>query len=115
MALKVHDCIFGSFELPSYLDSLLTTPEFRRLSEVRLININSPSLSSLSETKRYSHTLGVLRLALANPMLGFSEEERKALFAAIIVGTLPRTHTHTLSLFLCNLGAGNGRNKHYLQ
>ena len=85
MALKVHDCIFGSFELPSYLDSLLTTPEFRRLSEVRLININSPSLSSLSETKRYSHTLGVLRLALANPMLGFSEEERKALFAAIIV------------------------------
>jgi len=85
VALKVHDCIFGSFELPPYLDALLTTPEFRRLSEVRLINVNSPSLSSLSETKRYSHTLGVLRFALANPMLGFSEEERKALFAAIIV------------------------------
>lgn len=83
--MKVFDCIFGQFDLPSYLDGLLTTPEFRRLSEVRLININSPSLSSLSETKRYSHTLGVLRLALANPMLGFDAEERKALLAAIVV------------------------------
>jgi HD superfamily phosphohydrolase len=85
MVLKVYDCIFGSFNLPTYLDALLTAPEFRRLSEIRLININSPSLSSLSETKRYSHTLGVLRLALANPMLGYSESERKALLAAIVV------------------------------
>lgn len=85
MVLKVYDCIFGGFDLPSYLDALLTAPEFRRLSEIRLININSPSLSSLSETKRYSHTLGVLRLALANPMLGYSEAERKALLAAIVV------------------------------
>lgn len=83
--MKVRDCIFGEFDLPPYLDRLLTTPEFRRLSEVRLINVNSPSLSSLSETKRYSHTLGVLRLALSNPMLGFDEEERKALLAAIVV------------------------------
>lgn len=83
--MRIYDCMFGMFEIPKYLDKLLTSPEFRRLSEVRMININSPSLSSLSETKRYSHTLGVLRLALANPMLGFDQEERKALLAAIII------------------------------
>ena len=83
--MRVYDCIFGRFELPSYLDLLLSAPEFRRLSEVRLININSPSLPSLSETMRYSHTLGVLRLALENATLGFDEREHKALLAAIIV------------------------------
>jgi HD superfamily phosphohydrolase len=83
--VRVRDSIFGVIDLPGYLDGLLTTPEFRRLSEVRLINVNSPSLSSLSETKRYSHTLGVMRLALENPMLGFDESERKALLAAIVV------------------------------
>lgn len=81
----VYDCIFGKFDLPDFLRILLSAPEFRRLSEVRLININSPSLSSLSDARRYSHTLGVLRLALENPLLGFDEEEHKALLAAIIV------------------------------
>jgi HD superfamily phosphohydrolase len=83
--LKIIDAIYGNINLPDFLDPLLVSPEFRRLSEVRLININSPSLSSLSETRRYSHTLGVIYLALLNPMLGFGEEERKSLLAAIIV------------------------------
>lgn len=106
--MRVHDCIFGVFELPSYLDRLLTTPEFRRLSEVRLININSPSLSSLSETKRYSHTLGVLRLALANPMLGFDEEEHKALLAAIVVhDAATPAFAHLFEYFLSDRFAWN--------
>lgn len=83
--MRVRDAIFGTIDIPEFLDGLLTTPEFRRLSEIRLINVNSPSLSSLSETKRYSHTLGVMHLALENPMLGFSESERKALLAAIVI------------------------------
>lgn len=49
--MKIYDCLYGDFELPSYLDELLAAPEFRRLSEVRLINVNSPSLAALSETK----------------------------------------------------------------
>ena len=61
------------------------SPEFRRLSEVRLININSPSLAALADVRRYSHTLGVLRLALANPMTNFGKEEYRALLASIIV------------------------------
>tara|TARA_Y100000815_G_C13348478_1_gene503144 strand:+ start:3103 stop:4287 length:1185 start_codon:yes stop_codon:yes gene_type:complete len=83
--MRIVDAIYGSFELPGYLDGLLMSPEFRRLTEVRLININSPSLSSLSETRRYSHTLGVLHLALCNPMLNFGPEEHRAVLAAIVV------------------------------
>ena len=81
----VHDVLYGKFELPSFLEPLLTSPELRRLSEVRLININSPSLSSLGEVRRYSHTLGVLRLAMKNPLLNFGDDEVRALLASIII------------------------------
>lgn len=81
----VHDVLYGRFELPGFLEPLLTAPEFRRLSEVRLININSPALSSLGEVRRYSHTLGVLQLAIGNPLTNFGEDEVRALLASIII------------------------------
>jgi HD superfamily phosphohydrolase len=81
----VYDALYGRFELPSFLTPLLTAPEFRRLAEVRLININSPALSALAEVRRYSHTLGVLRLAMENQFLNFGEDEHRALLASIIV------------------------------
>lgn len=81
----IYDAIYGKFELPSFLTPLLTAPEFRRLTEVRLININSPALPTLADVRRYSHTLGVLRLAIENPLPNFSEEEYRALLASIIV------------------------------
>lgn len=81
----IRDALYGAFELPSFLRRLVTAPEFRRLSEVRLININSPSLSTLAEVRRYSHTLGVVRLALENSLLNFGEDEHRALLASIIV------------------------------
>ena len=83
--MKVFDLLWGEFCVPKYLRPLVMAPEFRRLSNVRLLNVNSPSLASLSDVSRYSHTLGVLRLALANPMLGFSSEEHKAFLAAVLV------------------------------
>lgn len=83
--MKVFDLLWGEFSVPSFLVPLVMAPEFRRLSNVRLINVNSPSLASLSDVTRYSHTLGVLRLALANPMLGFSSEEHRAFLAAVLV------------------------------
>jgi HD superfamily phosphohydrolase len=80
-----YDTMFGRFELPSFLTPLLTAPEFRRLSEVRLININSPSFSALSEVRRYSHTIGVLRLAVTNNLPNFGKDEYRALLASVIV------------------------------
>ena len=83
--MNVFDPLWGKFSVPSFLQPLVMAPEFRRLSNVRLLNVNSPSLASLSDVTRYSHTLGVLRLALANPMLGFSSEEHRAFLAAVLV------------------------------
>jgi HD superfamily phosphohydrolase len=81
----VHDSLYGRFELPSFLTPLLTAPEFRRLAEVRLININSPALSALADVRRYSHTLGVLHLATRNQFVNFGRDEHRALLASIIV------------------------------
>ena len=83
--MNVFDPLWGEFSVPSFLQPLVMAPEFRRLSNVRLLNVNSPSLASLSDVTRYSHTLGVLRLALANPMLGLSSEEHRAFLAAVLV------------------------------
>jgi HD superfamily phosphohydrolase len=81
----IHDALYGAFEIPSFLDVLVRAPEFRRLAEVRLINIDSASLSSLADVRRYSHTLGVLRLALLNPLVGLGEGEFRAFLASIII------------------------------
>jgi HD superfamily phosphohydrolase len=83
--MLIRDALYGAFQIPSYLERLVLAPEFRRLSEIRLININSASLSSLADVRRYSHTLGVLRLALLNPLIGLGESECRAFLASIIV------------------------------
>ena len=81
----IRDPIYGRFETPTFLDRLILAPEVRRLMEVRLLNTPSPSLPTLSEIRRFSHTLGVLHLALTNPHLGLREEELRALTAAILI------------------------------
>ena len=81
----IHDPIYGRFQLPSFLERFVLSPEFRRLSEIRLININSASLAALADVRRYSHTLGVLFLTLSNPLASFGEDEHRALLAAMIV------------------------------
>ena len=58
----VHDLLYGCIQIPSVLDRLVAVPEVRRLSQIRLLNCLSPSLSSLGEVRRFSHTLGVLHL-----------------------------------------------------
>lgn len=91
----IRDALYGTFEIPSFLHKLVVAPEFRRLSEIRLININSVSLPALADVRRYSHTLGVLRLALLNPLIGLGEDELRAFLASIIIhdaGTPPYAH-----------------------
>ena len=63
--MKIYDPLYGHFKLDSTIGLLAREPAVRRLSEVRLLNTSSPSLAALSEMRRYSHTLGVLRLAEA--------------------------------------------------
>ena len=91
----VHDILYGKFSIPRYLTSLILTPEVRRLSQIRLLNSLTPSLSALGEVRRYSHTLGVIYLALQVSCLEYSDEERRALVAAVLahdIGTPPFGH-----------------------
>lgn len=80
----VYDPLYGKLEFPKFVIDLLLTPEVRRLSEVRLLNTLSPSLATLSEIRRFSHTLGVTYLT-TKLNLSVPYEEWKALVAASLV------------------------------
>jgi HD superfamily phosphohydrolase len=60
--VDIFDPLYGKFELPQISHALCTLPEVRRLSQVRLLNSITPTLATLSELRRYAHTLGVLHL-----------------------------------------------------
>jgi HD superfamily phosphohydrolase len=91
----VYDILYGEFALPGYLADLILTPEVRRLSQIRLLNSLTPTISALGEVRRYSHTLGVLHLAQQINYSCHGEEDRVALAAAVLahdIGTPPFGH-----------------------
>lgn len=96
--MKIYDPLYGCYELSSISNELCVLPEVRRLSQIRLLNSISPSLATLSELRRYAHTLGVLHLFnLWKKGAGrrYSREEHDALEVAIIlhdVATPPFGH-----------------------
>jgi HD superfamily phosphohydrolase len=93
--MRIYDPLYGPFTVPPYLAQLLMTPEVRRLSQIRLLNALSPSLAALGEVRRYSHTLGVLYLSHRVHTLGYTQDERKALVASVLlhdIGTPPFAH-----------------------
>lgn len=95
LIMQIHDPIHGDFEIPSYLEPLVLAPEVQRLAQVSLLNTPSPSFPALGEVRRFSHTLGVLRLALECPLGGFPLEVRKAFEASVLVhdiATPPYAH-----------------------
>jgi hypothetical protein len=93
--MQVQDPLYGRFELPPRLARIALAPEVRRLSQIRLLNTLSPSLATLGELRRYSHTLGVLHLCLSSKHGEFSEDEAIALAASVLlhdIGTPPFGH-----------------------
>ena len=72
------DTLYGATDLPEWTTRLLLTPEVQRLRGIRLINSSSPSLAALSDARRYTHTLGVIRLALhCLPFQGVSVDDQR--------------------------------------
>jgi HD superfamily phosphohydrolase len=91
----VFDPLYGRFEVPAYLTPLVLTPEVRRLSQVRFLNTMTPSLATLGELRRYSHTLGVLFLCGQLGLTDYAADEVKALAASVLlhdIGTPPFGH-----------------------
>lgn len=93
--MTVHDPLYGPISIPDYLQEFVMAPEVRRLSQIRLLNTLTPSLATLGELRRYSHTLGVLHLCSQNTSAGFSTLERQALAVSVLlhdIGTPPFGH-----------------------
>ncbi|HNW99819.1 MAG TPA: HD domain-containing protein [Candidatus Cloacimonadota bacterium] len=61
--LFILDQLYDIIEIGQEISTILFSPEFQRLREVRLINTNSPTFQTLSEIRRYSHSIGVYHLA----------------------------------------------------
>jgi HD superfamily phosphohydrolase len=82
----VIDPLYGSWLPPSWLLPYILSPEVQRLRDVRLINTSSPYMAALSDCRRFTHSLGVLRLggifAARNALS--REDERHLLLAALI-------------------------------
>lgn len=86
--MKIYDPLYGRFELLPISSELCVLPEVRRLSQIRLLNSISPSLATLSELRRYAHTMGVLHLFgrwKTGAGRKYSREEQDALEVAIIL------------------------------
>ena len=61
--MVIYDSIYGAMEMSPMALSILKSPEMQRLREIRLINFSSPNIASLTDVKRYSHSIGVHYLA----------------------------------------------------
>jgi hypothetical protein len=93
--MTVFDPIYGRFRVPAYLSPLIMTPEVRRLAQVRLLNTITPSLATLGDLRRYSHTLGVLFLWSKLSLRTSDSDEMRALAASALlhdIGTPPFAH-----------------------
>lgn len=84
----IPDPLFGPIQIPDWLQPTISAPEVQRLREIRLINVTTPSLPALSDTRRFTHTLGVLNLCLrAIPRLRerYRHDEWRALTVAAVL------------------------------
>ncbi len=84
----VFDALYGPVYYPEYLWKVSLCPEFQRLREVRLCNINSLCLTGGANINRYEHSLGAAYLALqciqAWPSQLSDAEARRIVLAALL-------------------------------
>ena len=60
----IYDALYGVIHLPDFIWEILTVPEFQRLREIRLCNINSLCLTGGANINRYEHAIGTCYLAI---------------------------------------------------
>ena len=57
------DLLYGEIELPNWLEPFVRIPEFARLRDVRLSNVDSIQFKDFGSASRWSHSIGVAYLA----------------------------------------------------
>lgn len=84
----IYDALYGAIELPDFIWHIFHSPEFQRLREVRMCNINSLCLTGGANINRYEHCIGVAHLALQCaenwPLKPSPEEYRAIVIAALL-------------------------------
>lgn len=104
----IFDALYGAIELPDFLWKTFLCPEFQRLREVRMCNINSLCLTGGANINRYEHCLGVAYLALqctGNWTLKPSSEELRAIILAALLHDIGTTaFGHSVQYVLSSKG-----------
>ena len=91
------DLLYGEIELPNWLEPFVRIPEFARLRDVRLSNVDSIQFKDFGSASRWSHSIGVAYLAsicAKERRLG-AEREAILILAGLLhdVATPPFAHT----------------------
>src|SRR5262245_43001123 len=84
----VFDALYGPVHFPDYVWTIAGSPEFQRLRDVRLCNINSLCLPGGANISRYEHCLGTAFLALehvAHIGQSLSSDESRCLVLAALL------------------------------
>ena len=91
------DLLYGEIELPNWLEPFVRIPEFARLRDVRLSNVDSIQFKDFGSASRWSHSIGVAYLAsICSKERGLSTEREAVLVLAGLlhdVATPPFAHT----------------------
>jgi HD superfamily phosphohydrolase len=87
-SMRLYDPLYGVVELPNWLHPVILSPEVQRLRDVRLINTKTLSCPALSDTRRFSHVVGVCSLATrlgSRIRKAWSQAEERAFIVASLV------------------------------
>lgn len=111
--LQFFDVLYGRIELPDWLAPFLTIPEFVRLRDVRLSNVDSIDYKDFGSANRWSHSIGVAYLAnICADVRHLNDTDRATLVLASLlhdVATPPFAHTaeYVLANFAHELETSN--------
>ena len=94
---KYWDLLYGQIELPDWLEPFLRIPEFARLRDVRLSNVDSIQYKDFGSASRWSHSIGVAYLAeiCASEMKLNTDQRAVLILSGLLhdVATPPFAHT----------------------
>ena len=104
----VYDALYGPMTYPDYVWDAALCPEFQRLREIRMCNINSLCLTGGSNISRYEHCLGVAHLALeclsSWPLGPSVEETQRVVLAALLHDVGSSAFGHSVQYVIANQG-----------